>query len=513
MTQALHVIPERWIWTTLDDLGSVSGGVTKNAGRADQAHRVPYLRVANVYANRLNLDDISIIDASEADLKRTLLKKWDLLVVEGNGSIDQIGRVALWNGAIDPCLHQNHIIKVRFTIADVARFMLHWLLSSQGRREVVRVASSTSGLHTLSLSKVQSLPVCLAPLHEQQRITAALDSYLTRLDETTALLERAQRNLKRYRASVLKAAVEGRLVPTEAELARAEKRDYEPASVLLERILVERRQRWEKEGRRGKYEEPEPPHTKGLPDLPKGWCWATVEQLLERPLSHGRSVPDASTGFPVLRLTAIKGERIDLSERKIGLWSENEARPFLIAEGDFLVSRGNGSIRLVGRGALVSEVPDPVAFPDTLIRVRFCSLVNRSYIARIWDSPPIREYIERCAKTTAGIHKINQGDLRATPIALPPIAEQGRIFLQLDELLASADHVRKSLAAQLARCARLRQSILKWAFEGKLVDQDPNDEPASALLQRIRDKREPKPSPTPRRAAGRPRAPKKEPHP
>ena len=94
-----------------------------------------------------------------------------------------------------------------------------------------------------------------------------------------ATLERVQRNLKRYRASVLKAAVEGRLVPTEAELARAEGRDYEPASVLLERILAERRRRWQEAGGRGKYQEPVAPDTTDLPELPEGWCWATMDQV------------------------------------------------------------------------------------------------------------------------------------------------------------------------------------------------------------------------------------------
>src|SRR5436309_3561883 len=113
MSDNLNDGRQRWLCVRLDQLGSVSGGITKNAGRASQSHRLPYLRVANVYANRLVLDHVEEIDASDADLERARLKVGDLLVVEGNGSIDQIGRVALWNAAIEPCIHQNHIIKVR----------------------------------------------------------------------------------------------------------------------------------------------------------------------------------------------------------------------------------------------------------------------------------------------------------------------------------------------------------------------------------------------------------------
>ena len=106
----------------------------------------------------------------------------------------------------------------------------------------------------------------LPPLPEQRRIVAAIETQFTRLDASVAALRRAQANLKRYRASVLKDACEGRLVPTEAELARSEGRDYEPANVLLERILAQRRARWEaQEKRRGKYREPSAPDTSNPP--------------------------------------------------------------------------------------------------------------------------------------------------------------------------------------------------------------------------------------------------------
>src|SRR5690606_34813518 len=156
--------------------------------------------------------------------------KGDLLIVEGNGSLEHIGRVALWDGTIDPCVHQNHLIKVRCSEPRLRQWLLYWLLSPDGRAAIVREASSTSGLHTLSLTKVNRLPVKLAPLGVAEETVGALDSYLSRLDAAVAGLKRVQANLKRYRASVLKAAVEGRLVPTEAELAKAEGRSSEPAS-------------------------------------------------------------------------------------------------------------------------------------------------------------------------------------------------------------------------------------------------------------------------------------------
>ena len=136
----------------------------------------------------------------------------------------------------------------------------------------------------------QEIP--LAPLPEQRRIVAEIEKQFSRLDASVTALKRAQVNLKRYRSSVLKAACEGKLVPTEAQLAREEDRDYEPADRLLDRILVERRVQWaSKPKRRGKYKEPAAPDTSALPELPEGWIWAPVEQLasLEPNSNHRRS--------------------------------------------------------------------------------------------------------------------------------------------------------------------------------------------------------------------------------
>ena len=111
---------------------------------------------------------------------------------------------------------------------------------------------------------------------------AEIEKQFTRLDASVVALKRVQVNLKRYRASLLKAACEGTLVPTEAELAQSEGRDYEPADRLLERILSKRRARWDsQENRRGKYKEPVAPDTSDLPELPEGWVWATVAQVAQ----------------------------------------------------------------------------------------------------------------------------------------------------------------------------------------------------------------------------------------
>jgi type I restriction enzyme S subunit len=214
-----------------------------------------------------------------------------------------------------------------------------------------------------------------------------------------------------------------------------------------------------------------------------------VDQLLAEPLANGRSVKTATNGFPVLRLTALRNGRIDLSEQKIGAWTAEDADRFVVEEGDFLVSRGNGSIRLVGVGGLVRFVSEPVAFPDTMIRFRLCPGVEPRLFALVWNSRAVRNQVEVKAKTTAGIFKVSQGDLATCVTPLPPTAEQHRIHGEIERLLSVAEAGATLSTQSAARLTRLRQSILKWAFEGRLVDQHPTDEPASVLLERIRAER------------------------
>jgi len=300
-------------------------------------------------------------------------------------------------------------------------------------------------------------------------------------------LERVQRNLKRYRASVLKAAVEGRLVPTEAELARAEGRDYEPASALLERILAERRRRWHEAGSRGKYEEPVAPDTSDLPDLPEGWCWATVDQLsLEvRYGSSARAYEEQEGGVPVVRMGNIVDGFLDFAELKYLPASHDEFPDLLLQPGDLLFNRTN-SAELVGKTAVFRSYGKPCSFASYLIRVRMLQGAHPDFVSHYINSLAGRAWIASVVSQQVGQANVNGTKLRACAIPLPPNNEQHRIVGEVGRLLSLAFAAASAAAADNQRCQRLRQSILKWAFEGRLADQDPGDEPASVLLKRIR---------------------------
>lgn len=211
-TADLPDLPDGWIWTNIENACIVYGGVTKNARKGGDLVEMPYLRVANVYANDLRLDDIKQIKVKRNRLNKYLLKEGDLLVVEGNGSKSQIGRVARWDGSIDPCVHQNHLIKVRPMIQETGRYLLWWMLSPNGRRYITNVASSTSGLYTLSMTKVRSIPVPLPPLAEQKQMVAEVERLLSVADDTAQTVERELKRSSLLRKRIFRDALQGSLV-------------------------------------------------------------------------------------------------------------------------------------------------------------------------------------------------------------------------------------------------------------------------------------------------------------
>lgn len=229
-TTNLPQLPATWMWVTIRELADVIGGLTKNPDREKLPDRVPYLRVANVQAGSLDLTEVKEIGVTKEDRERASLLPGDLLVVEGNGSIDQIGRCAIWNGEIPACVHQNHIIKVRVSDAWLSRWCLTWLLSPHGREEIERVAASTSGLHTLSLSKIETLPIPIPPRAEAIEIVRRVSGALAASVDTLAQLETEAADAARLKQSILKAAFEGRLVPQDPS--------DEPASALLARLAA-----------------------------------------------------------------------------------------------------------------------------------------------------------------------------------------------------------------------------------------------------------------------------------
>ena len=189
----------------------ISGGLTKNSNRSKYQLKMPYLRVANVYYDRLELDEIKTIGVSEAEAADKLLKKNDLLFVEGNGSKSQIGRVAVWDGSIPNCLHQNHLIKARPNGKMLPRYALYYLICKFGREQIIKVASSTSGLYTLSTGKIANLKLPYCPISQQEKCLDEISARLSVSESIVHTIDEALEQAEAMRQSILKEAFEGRL--------------------------------------------------------------------------------------------------------------------------------------------------------------------------------------------------------------------------------------------------------------------------------------------------------------
>ena len=378
-------------------------------------------------------------------------------------------------------------------------FLMYLLIAE--KESLLRFGEGTTHT-TIYYPEVKAFHVCLPAPTEQRAIVSSIESYFTRLDDAVATLERVQRNLKRYRASVLKAAVEGRLVPTEAELARSEGRDYEPAPVLLERILAERRRRWEdaelaKMTAKGKaprddkwketYREPVGPDTTDLPELPEGWCWTTADQVCSSVRDGTHDTPSyVDHGVPLVTSKHLLPNRIDISSAR-HISTEDHAdisRRSGVEVGDVLF-------------AMIGTIGNPVVVrSSTEFSIKNLGLfkANHKFLSsdylRCWlASQPLQDWLKpRLRGTTQRFASLTL--LRSLPTALPPLAEQGRLVRDVAATESLIDHQEGTVDSSRAHLRRLSQSVLKWAFEGRLADQDPSDEPASVLLGRIKAERD-----------------------
>ena len=352
----------------------------------------------------------------------------------------------------------------------------------------------------VDFGQLQSFELALPPRDEQTRIANLLDELLNDLATGVSALERCREKLHRYRASVLKAAVEGDLTAD----WRSAHPDAEPASTLLQRILAERREHWEQEQLRtytekgktppknwkAKYKEPVAPDLADLPSLPAGWEWATVDQIAapeSRALTDGpfgsnlKTAHYTTSGPRVIRLQNIgDGVFVD-AEAHISEERFEALRKYEVKAGDIVFA------------ALGNNLPRACVIPDGVglaivkadcVRFRPSALVSRACICSFVNADPTRQRAKRLIHGV-GRPRLNLRSLRSVAVPVPPPEEQQEIADRIGNHLAAAHEVEATLTDKLSSATRLRQSILHRAFTGNLLPQDPNDEPASKLVERI----------------------------
>jgi type I restriction enzyme S subunit len=353
----------------------------------------------------------------------------------------------------------------------------------------------------LTNSAMKQISLLVAPANEQTRIVEKLEELLSDLDAGVAELKAAQKKLVQYRQSLLKAAVEGALT---AEW-RTANQPKETGTQLLERILIERRARWEvkqlakfkEQGKappkdwQAKYPEPVKPDTNDLPELPEGWIWASLDQVASTVRNGLSQKPSQEPiGYPILRINAVRPMSVNLNEVRYLALAETTVTEYILENGDILATRYNGSVDLLGVFGVVRGLTTQTLHPDKLIRIKpvldskladwieICAAIGES-----------RRHIVSRVKTTAGQTGISGEDVKKMPIPLAPLLEQEFVIERLTTSIQEISSQGYAVDTSLKQSALQRKNILKAAFSGQLVPQDSNDEPAIFLLERIQAER------------------------
>lgn len=453
-----HVVPNApWRETTL---GQVVSASTEKVDPLDKPD-APYIGLEHIERDAGTING----QGTAADVKSTkaVFRKGDLLYGKLRPYLNKV-----WIAQFDGVCSTDILVYTKCDSVDNS-FLKYRFMAS----DFVGFASENSNgvnLPRVNAKALARFPLWLPPLPEQRRIVAEIEQQFTRLDAGAAALHRTQANLKRYRAAVLKAACEGRLVPTEAELARTNGRKYETGEQLLSRILLERRKKWNV---RGQYKEPAAPDTRKVATVPEGWTWASVDQLADETmigLDRGRpqQSSDPSTGVPYIKMNNVTMDgKIHCDELVFVPATREEATRFAVQDGDILFNTRN-SKELVGKVGLVRNPPVGAIYNNNLMRIRVPAGMSQSFLALQMCSHEFRQRMELVKKATTSVAAVYSKDLLPLAIALPPLSEQTRIVVEIERRLSVVDELEPVVKANLQRATRLRQSILQQAFTGDI---------------------------------------------
>lgn len=474
----LPSLPRGWSWSTIGEITLNLDGKrvpVKISDRANRSGPYPYYGASGI------IDDIDdfIFDG-----------EYLLIAEDGANLLSRSTPIAFRADGKFWVNNHAHVVQLH---GSIPLAYLEWYLNATNLQFFI-TGTAQPKLNQVNLNRI---PVPIAPLPEQNRIVGRIEELVSELEAGVAALKRAKANLKRYRAAVLKAAVEGKLT----EEWRAKNPPKEPAAKLLERILKERRKKWEQDqlaayeanGKqppknwRDKYQEPAGPDTASLPALPERWCWVAVEQLGDVQLGRQRSPKNRSKDYPTqyIRAANLTEGGLDVSGVLDMEFKPSEVETYRLVKGDIVVSEASGSPDQVGKPAVWNDELPLCCFQNTVIRLRPHHLASSAFLLTVFRQCYFSRIFAKVA-AGVGINHLSAAKFARLAIPLAPEDEQAEVAAEVERRLSILAQSDALFTANLKRAARLRQSILKRAFEGKLVPQDPNDEPAAKLLERVR---------------------------
>ncbi|MDL2342703.1 restriction endonuclease subunit S [Deinococcus sp. MIMF12] len=470
-------LPPGWAWTTLGEVAYVNA--RPDTSGLDEDAPVTFIPMAAVQEVCGQYDGSQVRSYGQVKKGYTPFQDGDLIFAKITPCMEN-GKAALVDGLTSGIGYGStefHVIRATSVLE--RKYAFYLVTSKQFRGEAEHNMRGAAGQKRVPPHFLTDYSLPLPPLPEQRRIVARIEELFSKLDAGTAELKRTQALLKRYRQSLLHAAVTGEL----SREWRAANPATETGAELLTRILEERRGRWAQSGKKGKYKEPQEPETAGLPELPTEWTWASVEQVAdvgtgatplkgERRFYEGGSIPWVTSG-------AMNSDFITEPTNFITEAAVQETNAKVFPAGTLLIAMyGEGKTR-----GKVGELVIPAATNQACAALMFSGPGETRSFAKLffrWNYDNLRR------AAAGGVQpNLSLGIIKEISLPLPPLPEQTYIVSEVERRLSILDNLEATVSAELKRAEAMRQSVLHRAFTGGLVPQDPADEPASVLLERI----------------------------
>jgi type I restriction enzyme S subunit len=470
-------IPSHWTWTTFDGIGSWTGGGTPSK-RKDEYWDGDIPWVSPKDMKRLEIEDAEdhITSEAVAESSAKMIPAGSLLFVTRSGILEHTLPTAA--AKVDLTINQDLKALTPHGNADTA-FLLHY---TRAVALPILRACSKDGTTVASLEseRLYNYPVPVPPLPEQRRIVDKIEELFSNLHAGVVSLKTARRQVDRYRQSVLQAAVEGRLT---ADWRQSH--DPEPAEELLERILEERRAQWEKRyrwrrydskgkeppgGWKDRYKPPGSADPEELSDLPPSWTWVPFEQISL--LDSGKAFKSKNfrdEGMPLLRGANVAPGHLKWDDTQY--WPADDVAKYehlLINEGDVILAMDRPLISSGLKIARAKKTDIPCLLVQRVARFKPMLEDLTPYLYLVCNTQRFIQHLSE-GQTGTQIPHVSKKGIRAFHIPLPPLAEAKQIFAEVERLLSVADDTVATIDRELQRAERLRQSILKQAFSGKLV--------------------------------------------
>ena len=471
-------LPDGWKELAIEDIAEVNPRVNKSEIPDDLA--VSFVPMPAVETESGAIDVSQERPFSEVKKGFTPFKEGDVLFAKitpcmENGKMAVVPKLKNGYGFGST---EFHVLRPKEGIE--SKYIYYFVSSRTFRGVAQHNMSGAVGQKRVPTNYLKQHLIPVAPPEQQKRIVAKIEELFSHIDAGIEALKKAKQLLKQYRQSVLKAAVTGELTK---EWREANKDKLEPASQLLERILKERRKKWEEQrleqfkakGKmpkddkwKEKYKEPVSKISIDA-ELPEGWKICVLDQLITE-LKNGISKkPTEETGLAIFRISAVRPMEVKKDDVRF-LPKNFDASGFEIENGDLLFTRYNGNPELVGVCGKVRGLQRETVYPDKLMRARLVNqeFVSTDYLELSLNCGISKEFIRSSTKTTAGQSGIAGGDVKKCPVVMPGYEEQMQIAAIAYEKFTAIEHLDAELDQQLIKAEKNKQSVLASAFTGEL---------------------------------------------